>query len=181
MIRIEGFSSFVASRNEFNSNRISVGGKDKCEWDISLQFCRYNRIRKEFFCVISSSPEPETLGAFVCGTRSDQKECSFDVDAIFRFKRPSTAPDCRYSHKFDFNSENRHYDSWGYWDLARIDVSDINFWHQLFRQLILGDIKRAESLFGWRFTWTTRRRNNFRMWINSAHNLSPNESFWIDR
>ena len=82
--------------------------------------------KKDYIPVTSSSPdEPETLGAFLWGVRSDRKECSFDVDATLKFKRPSTASEFRDSNsdKYCFNSTNRYRCvAWGYPNLARINV-----------------------------------------------------------
>ena len=119
MIRIDSFPSFVISKDQFDTKRINAYGT---EWHINIQLYKYCQTYKKFIHVTPSSPDqPETLAAFVCGRRSDRKECSFDVDATFKFKRPTTAQENRLSHKFCFNS-TKQYDSWGSYGLAGIDV-----------------------------------------------------------
>ena len=118
-ILVENFHSFVTSKAEYESVSINF---NNTEWYIYVQLFKYCLTSKEYIRITSSSTEqPETLGVFVCGRRSDQKECSFDVDETFKFKRPLTAKEVRYSHKFNFNS-TRNLDSWGSRQLSRIDV-----------------------------------------------------------
>ena len=118
---IENFLSFVSLKAAFDTKRIDVYGT---EWYISIELYKYCQTSKEHIHVTSSSPDqPETLGAFVCGRRSDRKECSFDVEATFKFKQSSINPEDLDSNsdKFCFNSTT-HYDAWGYFDFATIDV-----------------------------------------------------------
>ena len=119
MIRIDSFPSFVTSKAVFETERITAFGT---EWYISIELYKYCQISKANILVTPSSiDQPEALAAFVCGRRNDRKECSFDVDATFKFKRPSTAREFRYSHKFSFNSA-KNCASWGDRQFARIDV-----------------------------------------------------------
>ena len=121
MVRIDKFPSFVTLKTEFNTKHFNAYGT---EWYISIQLYKYCQTSKEHKRVTSSSinDQPETLGAFVYGTRSDGKKCSFDVDANFKFKRPSTAGGRRYSsEKFSFNS-TKHNDARGYIQFGLIDV-----------------------------------------------------------
>ena len=86
LVRIENFPSFVTSKAEFNTKRITAYGT---EWYISIKLCKYCQTSKEYIrATPSTTDQLETLGAFVCGTRSDRKECSFDVGATFKFKNP---------------------------------------------------------------------------------------------
>ena len=121
MVRIDNFPLFVTSKAVFDTKYFNAYGT---EWYITINLYKYCQTSKEQKHVTSSSvnDQPETLAAFVCGRRSDLKECSFDVDAIFKFKRPLTAPKYRYSQKFIFNSINQYCESWGYTKVARIDV-----------------------------------------------------------
>ena len=126
MIRIENFPSFVISKDRFDSKPISAYG---AEWYINIRLYKYCQTDKKYIHVTPSSLDrPETLAAFVCGGRKEcfvcggRKECSFDVEATFKFKQPVTAQENRFSHKFVFDSTNHHYDSWGFYSLAGIDV-----------------------------------------------------------
>ena len=120
MVRIDNFPLFVTSKADSDIKHFNAYGT---EWYISIQLYKYCQRSKEHNRVTSLSinDQPETLGAFVCGTRSDRKECSFDVDAIFKFKRPSAARELRYSEKFSFGP-TKHYDARGYIQFALIDV-----------------------------------------------------------
>lgn len=119
IIRIDNFPSFVASKaDEYITKRITTNGT---KWYVKVGLYNYCQAGKEYVPITSSSM-PEFFGAFLCGIRTDQKECSFAVEAIFKFKRPSTAREIRYSHKFVFKSTNQHYDSWGCPAFVRIDV-----------------------------------------------------------
>ena len=120
LVRIEHFPSFVISKAKYKSFSINF---NNTEWFIMIRLYKCGQTSNDDICVTSSSTEqPETLGAFLCGKRSDRKECSFDVNAIFKFKRPSTAMELRFSHKFNFNSTEHYYDSWGSRKSARINV-----------------------------------------------------------
>ena len=119
LVHIEHFHSFVTSKAEYESVSINF---NNTEWYIKIRLYKYCQTSKEDIRVTSSSSDqPETLGAFVCGKRSDRKECSFDVEESFKFKRPTTAQENRESHKFCFNS-TKQYESWGYRNFAKIDV-----------------------------------------------------------
>ena len=118
-ILIENFNSFVTSKAECNSLSINF---NNTEWYIYVQLYKYDQTSNEYICVTpSSSDQPETLAAFLCGRRSDRKECSFNVDEIFKFKQPSTAREYRLLRKFSFDSTKDYFD-WGYRNFARIDV-----------------------------------------------------------
>ena len=123
LILVENFPSFVTSKAKYDSVSINF---NNTKWYISINLCKYCQTKKDYISVTpSSSDQPETLAANVCGERSDQKECSFSVDATFKFKRPSTAREKRYSQKFIFESTDKGhygYDSWGYVDFGKIDV-----------------------------------------------------------
>ena len=131
-VHIENFPSFVTSKAECQSVSVNF---NNTEWYIYVQLFKYCLTSKEYIRITSSSTEqPETLGVFVCGRRSDRKECSFDVNAIFKFKRPSTAREMQFSqsHKFCFNS-TKHYAAWGYRNFAKIDVIlALSFFYQIF-------------------------------------------------
>ena len=117
LVHIENFPSFVTSKAEYDSVSINF---NNTEWYVRIELYKFYQESNEYIRVTpSSADQPETLAAFVCGERSDQKECAFDVDATFKFKQP--AREDRESHKFCFNL-TKHYDSWGYRKLARIDV-----------------------------------------------------------
>ena len=119
MIRINNFPSFVTSKAVFDTKRINAYGT---EWYIRIFLCKYCQTSNEHKIVKSTSTDqPETLGAFFCGTRSDGKECSFDVDFTFKFKRSSTAREMRFSENFSFNS-TENLDAWGCVDFSTIDV-----------------------------------------------------------
>ena len=119
MSRINNFPSFVTSKAEFDTKRINAYG---AEWFIAIEWYKYCQTGKKYIHVTSSSPDqPETLGVFLYGIRSDQKECSFVVEATFRLKQKSTAREWRYSHKFCFTS-TKNCDSLGYRNFERIDV-----------------------------------------------------------
>ena len=132
MIRIDDFPSFVTSKDLFNSKSINAYG---AEWDIAIQllkYCQCCQTNNDHILVNSTSTDqPETLGVFVYGVRSDQKECSFVVEATFKLKHISTAREWRYSHKFCFTS-TENCDSWGYRDFMRIDVILLIIFCQLF-------------------------------------------------
>ena len=120
MVRINNFPSFIVSKVSLATPRKNL---NNTEWYINVNLNKYCQTsKKEIIVSAASSDQPESLGIFLNGTRTDPKECSFDVDAIFKFKRPSTTPEYRYSHKFVLNSMNQHYDSWGYAKFARIEV-----------------------------------------------------------
>ena len=120
LVHIENFHSFVTSKTEYESVSVNFNNK---EWFIVINLYKYCQTDNKYIVVTSSSPEqPEFFAAFVYGGRSDKKECSFDVNGTFKFKRPSTAKEVRCSHKFSFNSTNYYYDNWGCHQLARIDV-----------------------------------------------------------
>ena len=119
MIRIENFPSFVISKAQFYSRRITAYGT---EWYIGIRLYKYCQTSKANILVTPSSiDQPETLGASVCGERSDQKECSFDVGATFKFMQPATVREDQLLQKFYFNS-TKYYDGWGLRNFGRIDV-----------------------------------------------------------
>ena len=129
MIRIDDFPSFVNSKDLFNSKRINVYG---AEWYITFELLKYCQTNKHHILVNSTSTDqPETLGVFVVGRRSDQKECSFVVETTFKLKHISTAREWRNSHKFCFTS-TKNCDTWGYRDFMRIDVILFIIFCQLF-------------------------------------------------
>ena len=119
-ILVENFPSFVTSKAEYKSVSTYF---NNTEWYISIEWFKYSQTSKQnIYVTPSSSDQPETLGAFVYGRRSDQKECSFNVGAIFKFKQPLRAENFgHFSHKFIFNSTN-DYDARGSRAVARIDV-----------------------------------------------------------
>ena len=118
-VLVENFRSFVTSKAEYESVSINF---NNTEWYVRIELYKYCQESNEYIRVTPSSPEqPETLGLFLCGRRSDQKECSFDVGATFKFKRPRTAQKNRISHKFCFNLTN-HDESRGERRFGRIDV-----------------------------------------------------------
>ena len=122
MIRIESFPSFVISKAQLESKRINAYGT---EWYVKIGLYKYCQTSKKYIRVTSSSSDqPETLGAFLCGRRSDQKECLFIIDKTFKFKQDSADPEywSSSSNKFVFNSTNHYHNSWGYFNLARINV-----------------------------------------------------------
>ena len=119
MIRINNFPSFVTSKADFDTKRINAYGT---EWYVKIPLYKYCQTSKEYIHVTSSSPDqPETLGVFVHGIRSDQNECSFNVEATFKLRGISTAKQERYSHKFCFTS-TKNLDTWSYRNFKRIDV-----------------------------------------------------------
>ena len=119
LVHIEHFPSFITSKAEYDSVSINF---NNTEWYIRIELYKYCQTSNKSIYITPSSPDqPETFGAFVCGMRGDQKACSFIVNAIFKFKRPSTAKEIRYSHEFSFNS-TKHYAAWGSPAFAKIDV-----------------------------------------------------------
>ena len=111
MIRINNFPSFVTSKAEFDTKRINAYG---AEWYIAIEWYKYCQTGKKYIHVTSSSPDqPETLGVFLYGIRSDQKECSFNVEATFKLRGISIAIEYLYSQKFYFTS-TKTFDIWGY-------------------------------------------------------------------
>ena len=89
MIRIDDFPSFVASKDVFNTKRINAYG---AEWYIAFELCKFCQTNNEHkFLKSISTDQPETLGVFVVGRRSDQKECSFNVEATFKLRVISIA------------------------------------------------------------------------------------------
>ena len=123
LVHIENFPSFVTSRAECRSVSIKF---NNTEWYIKIELYKYCQTSKESIRVTSSSLDtPETLCVFVYGRRSDQKECSFDVNANFKLKQSSTAIEKQFLQtcKFSFDSTKQH-DSWawGFPKFARIDV-----------------------------------------------------------
>ena len=125
MIRINNFPTFVTSKAVFDTKRINAYGT---EWFVKILLCKYCQTNKVYIPVTPSSIDPpETLGAFVCGMRRDRKECSFDVDATFKFKQPATASEYQLSHKFSFNS-TKYYETFGF---PQIDVNYFVFFCQL--------------------------------------------------
>ena len=120
LIRINNFPTFVTSKAVFDTKRINAYGT---EWFVKILLCKYCQTNNKYIDVTSSPDqlEPETLAAFVCGIRSDRKECSFDVGATFKFKQSDSVQQRRYFHRFCFDSTKDYYD-WGYLDFVRIDV-----------------------------------------------------------
>ena len=119
LVHIENFPSFVISKAKCQSVSVNFSNT---EWHIRVQLFKYCQAGKEFILVTpSSSDQPETLSVCLCGRRSDRKECSFNVDALFKFKQPVTAQQKRYLHKFGFDSTT-HYFNWGYRKFAQINV-----------------------------------------------------------
>ena len=120
MIRIDSFPSFVTSKAVFDTKRITAYGT---EWFVTILLCKYCQTSNKYIDVNSSSPEqPEFFATFVYGTRSDGKECSFDVEATVKFKRPPTAKEFRFSHKFCFNLTTNFFGWGGCSTVSRIDV-----------------------------------------------------------
>ena len=119
LVRIENFPSFVISKAKYKSVFINF---NYTEWFIKIRLYKYCQTSKQNIHVTSSSSEqPETLGAFLCGKRSDQKKCSFVVEATFKLRKIPRAMEWRYSQKFCFTS-TKSCDIWGYRDFTKIDV-----------------------------------------------------------
>ena len=90
---------------------------------IKIQLYKYCQTSKGYIRVTSSSADqPETLAVFLCGSRGDRNECSFDVETTFKFKRPAKARKVRFSKKICFNSKNGYCACACGHQFARIDV-----------------------------------------------------------
>ena len=111
-VLVENFPSFIISKAEYKSVSINF---NNTEWFVKIELHKYCQTSKENSRVTPSSPDPpETLAALLCGRRrSDPKECSFIVDATFKFKQSDTVQQGRYFHRFCFDSTKDYYD-WGY-------------------------------------------------------------------
>ena len=176
MVRIDNFPLFVTSKAVFDTKYFNAYGT---EWYITISLYKYCQTRKGQKRVTSSSvnDQPETLGAFVYGTRSDRKECSFDVDETFKFKRPSTALEVQYSHKFSFGL-TKHFDSWGSRQFARIDVILIlPFFCQFFDIFINFRIFWTSTMAIWQQIIHLKYSSMYQFLSvdDSAHCLSRNE------
>ena len=146
-IRIENFPSFVATKANYFTDDVIV---NETVWYISLALVKYCQNKKKYIHVPpSSNNQPEALGAFIFGKRSDEKDSSYIVNATFKFKQPSTAKIFWFLVRFDLNTTNDYQKGMGVNAKAKIDV--INFFCccilKLFNFLI-GSSKRAEWLFG---------------------------------
>ena len=118
-ILIENFHSFVTSKAEYESVSIDF---NNTKWFIKIELYKCGQTSNNDIHVTPSSTERlETLVVFVCGRRSDQKEYSFAVDTILKFKQPIAAKEIQFSQKFEFTS-TKNYLAWGYRSFAKIDV-----------------------------------------------------------
>ena len=97
------------------------------KWFIVFDLNIYCQNEKKYVSVTpSSNDQPETLGAYICGIRNDEKDSSFIVCASFKFKQQSTAEGIRQiSGKIDLDKTNDYQEGFGINEMAKIDV--INF------------------------------------------------------
>ena len=125
LIRLEHFPALVTSKGNFYTRDIDI---NKTRWHFSIDLRKYCRTSGEHIKIRpDSSDQPETLGAFIHGPRhhSVEKDCSFDVEAKFKFKHVPTAKGHNLKHKFCLISSNNYACRCGTSKLAKIKVSFI--------------------------------------------------------
>ena len=122
-IRIENFPSFVSTKVRYYSDDVIV---NDTKWYIALSLTKYCKNEKKYIHVTpSSNDQPEALGAGIFGKRSDAKDCSFIVNAPFKFKQPSQSQVKGFrffGRKFCLNTTNNYHQGWGIDKIAKIDV-----------------------------------------------------------
>ena len=124
LIRLEHFPALVTSKGAFFTRDIDI---NKTRWYISIDLRKYCQTSdKHIIITPGSSDQPETLGAFIHGSRRHfEKDCSFDVNVQFKFKQIPTAKGSKFTHKFRLNSSNKYAHGYGTQRLAKIEVAFI--------------------------------------------------------
>ena len=122
-IRIEHFPALVTSKRVFSTRYISF---NDTRLFISLPLLKYCQTSgKHFIPKLDSSDQPETLGAYIHGSRAHvERYSSFDVTAQFKFIQAPTGSD-HLTHRFCLNSSNGYKYSYGNSNLATIEVAFI--------------------------------------------------------
>ena len=127
-IRIGNFPSFVTSKADYDTDDVIV---NDTEWCIELRLNKYCQNEKKYIHVTpSSSDQPEALGAYILGSRNDEKDSSFIVNATFTFKQPLMSGGFRTpARRFDLNATNDFHQGWGVSAIAKIDVINYKFYY----------------------------------------------------
>ena len=123
-IRIKHFPALVTSKRVFSTRSIRF---NNTRWFISIHLFKYCQTSGEYIILEpNSSDQPETLGAYIHGSRAHvERYSSFDVTAQFKFKQAPTARSDHLTHKFCLNSSNGYKYSYGTSNLATIEVAFI--------------------------------------------------------
>ena len=124
LIRLEHFPALVASTGIFSTRSIRF---NNTRWFISIHLFKYCQTSGEYIILEpNSSDQPETLGAYIYGSRADVgRYGSFVVEAQIEFKQVPTARGDNFTHKFCLNSSNGYNYVYGTPNLATIDVAFI--------------------------------------------------------
>ena len=122
LIRIDNFPSFVTSKARHITRDIII---DTTRWYILVDMTKYCQTSGNYILInAETSDQPEALAAVIKGKREKESiDCSFDVEAKFKFKQPHPMDDeNEFTKKFCFNSSNGYAFSWGFGNLSEINV-----------------------------------------------------------
>ena len=122
LIRIDNFLSFVTSKASYYTRNIIV---NNTRWSIVVGMTKYCQTSSKYIWInADTSDQPEALAALIKGKREKESiDCSFDVEAKFKFKQPHPMDDeNEFTKKFCFNSSNGYAFSWGFGNLSEINV-----------------------------------------------------------
>ena len=110
---------------------------DISQWQVSTHLQKYCQTTQKYISITPASTEqPETLAVYIHGGIGIHEDHSFDVTAKIKLKRPSTATQHEFSHKFCFNASNGFAHALGFPNIARIDVLFRHFFINLNLHLV---------------------------------------------
>ena len=122
LVRIDNFPEFVASKGEYSTRAIKVSNTF---WKVYIASMKRHQTTGEYIPLNSASADqPETLAAYLYGSGKIplSNDCSFDVNAKFKFKQPQVSEVDEFTHKYFFNTSDRHMSGFGFPTLRKIDV-----------------------------------------------------------
>ena len=146
LVRIDQFPAFVTSKACCFAEGINI---NNTRWYISIDLRKYCQTSGEYIKITpDSADQPEKLGAFIHASRHHvKKDCSFDVEAQFKFKHVPTARGANFTCKFCLNSSNNYTCGCGTPRLAKIEVA-FTFAFFIKFNLRLGSLEPTKQIFG---------------------------------
>lgn len=123
IIKIDHFPSFVRSKGTYATERFYVHGT---KWYILFDLVN-RQSDNAYVCADKLVGRAEFLAGFVYARLDGGKQCLFDVEATFKFKHPSTAPERRFSHKYNLAETSVSYYGFGIRSFGRVEVSTSSF------------------------------------------------------
>lgn len=153
LIRIDNFPAFVSSKADCHTRAITI---NNVRWFIALNFAKFYQTSGKYDLIKQESDKAEILTAFLIGVgagRSVNKDCTFDVEATFKFQNRPWIDQKTINNKFYFSAKNE-YQARALLELARIEVNFIIIFFLSFcasKNLHLGLVEPSEKLFVWKF------------------------------